>query len=234
MPNVRQQQLFRRLAIHHLPLLAASSLAFTLLYITRPFRDPITRASFASAYPALILMAITLWIGPWNIFRRQRTPVSSDLRRDIGIWAGILGVAHTIVGLNVHLRGHPWLYFFYRKSEGPHWLPFRHDLFGFANYTGLAAIIVLVLLFATSNDAALRKLGTPGWKKLQRWNYPLFALAIAHALGYQLGVESQHVPWVALVIVCAIITLFLQLAGYWMRRRQKTMSSQKSGVTISI
>jgi hypothetical protein len=30
-------------------------------------------------------------------------PVSFDLRRDIGIWTGILGVVHTAIGLTAHL-----------------------------------------------------------------------------------------------------------------------------------
>jgi sulfoxide reductase heme-binding subunit YedZ len=218
--SVQRQRLWRRLWMHHLALAAISGLAVFLLYTTRPFSDVISRLSFATAYPALVLLALTLWMGPWNVLRRQRMPVSSDLRRDVGIWAGILGLLHTAVGLNVHLRGRPWLYFFYGHTEGHHWLPIRHDLFGFSNYTGLAATALLVLLFATSNDYFLRRLGTPQWKRLQRWNYALFALTLAHAFGYQ-TVETQKLPWVALVIVCAVLTLGFQLFGYWNRRQQR-------------
>lgn len=189
-----------------------------LLYITRPYRDVVTRLSFSTAYPALILLVITLCIGPWKLLRGQRTPVSSDLRRDVGIWAGILGIFHTVIGLCVHLRGRPWLYFVYQPSEG-HSFPLRHDIFGFANYTGSIATIILLLLFVTSNDYALRRLGTPRWKQLQRWNYVLFLFALLHTIAYQ-TMEKQRVPFVATVVSCGAITLTLQLLGFQRRRAQ--------------
>jgi methionine sulfoxide reductase heme-binding subunit len=209
-------RLVRRLWSHHLFLLLATALVVFSLYVTRPYPDVITRLSFSTAYPALVLLVITLWIGPWNLLRRKRTPVSSDLRRDIGIWAGILGILHTGIGFCVHLRGRPWLYFVYQRSEG-HTFPLRHDIFGFANYTGLIATVVLFLLFVTSNDYALRRLGTPRWKQLQRWNYVLFLFAFLHTVAYQ-TMEKQHASFVAAVAVCGAISLSLQALGYWRRQ----------------
>src|SRR5207244_1230915 len=66
--------------------------------------DVISRLSVATAYPALFLTAAAVSIGPWNVLRGQTNPVSFDLRRDFGIWAGITAVLHTGIGLNVHLR----------------------------------------------------------------------------------------------------------------------------------
>jgi sulfoxide reductase heme-binding subunit YedZ len=229
MPTSGQERLLHRLMTHHLFLAAASAVGVFLLYTTRPYSDVITRASFATGYVALVLLVITLWLGPWNLLRGYRMPVSSDLRRDIGIWAGILGIAHTVIGLCVHLRGRPWLYFVYQRSEGPHMVPLRHDLFGFANYTGLFASIVLILLFATSNDYALRALSTPRWKQLQRWNYLLFVFAILHTAAYQ-KIEKQHVSFIAILVVCAGITLLLQGLGFQMRRNRSAQIRMKSGI----
>ncbi len=53
-----------------------------LLYVTRPYKDVITKISFATAYPALVFLAVTLLIGPWNVLREKRNPLSGDLRRD--------------------------------------------------------------------------------------------------------------------------------------------------------
>lgn len=212
------RRLVRRLWTHHLLLLLATTFAVFALYITRPYRDVITRLSFSTAYPALILLVITLWIGPWNLLRVRRNPVSSDLRRDVGIWAGILGILHTAIGFCVHLRGRPWLYFVYQRSEG-HRFPLRHDIFGFANYTGLIATIVLLLLFVTSNDYSLRRLGTPKWKQLQRWNYVLFLFAFLHTIAYQ-TMEKQHVPFVATIALCGVTTVLLQSLGFQRRRAQ--------------
>lgn len=205
-------RLKRRIYSHHLPLFLSSAAFAAALYITRPYSDVITKISFATAYPALILLAATLLIGPWNTLRKQKTPISSDLRRDIGIWAGILGLVHAVVGQCVHLRGRPWLYYVYEyRKNGPSGL--RHDLFGFNNFAGLAATLVLVMLVATSNDWSLRRLGTPKWKQLQRWNYVCFVLTGAHAIGYQ-WMEKQKSPFVITAVACLVLTVSLQSAGF--------------------
>src|SRR5580698_9621319 len=117
MSFIQKRRLIRRLLLHHLPLLALSAASVFLLYVMRPIRDVISRLSFATAYPALILIAATLLIGPLNLLRGKRTPVSSDWRRDVGVWAGILSLIHTVIGQDVHLRGRPWLYYIYRPGE---------------------------------------------------------------------------------------------------------------------
>lgn len=216
--SIKRRRLYRRLIIHHLPLGAASFLSGYVLYITRPYPDVITRLSFATAYPALALLAATLLLGPWNVLLRRTNPVSSDLRRDVGIWAGITGLAHAGIGQCVHLRGKPWLYYVYGPQEHKHWFPIRHDLFGFANYTGLISVLLLAALFATSNDWSLRKLGTPQWKGLQRWNYLVFAAAGAHAIGY-LFIEKQKLNFDMTIAVFLAIALAFQGAGFLLRRR---------------
>jgi len=215
--SIRANRLVPRLIRHHAPLLVLSFASVAALYVTRPYKDILSRASFATAYPALVLLAVTLLIGPWNLLRGRANPVSSDLRRDIGIWAGILSVVHTAVGQCVHLRGRPWLYYIYGPTEHHHAFPLRHDLFGFANYTGAAGVLVVIVLLATSNDYSLRAMGTRGWKKLQRWNYAVFALVAIHAFGYQ-GIEKQHAGWVATVTACVVIAAALQAAGFLRRR----------------
>jgi sulfoxide reductase heme-binding subunit YedZ len=218
--SFRVNRLAPRLIRHHVPLLALSFASVATLYATRPYKDILSRASFATAYPALVLLAVTLLIGPWNVLRRRANPVSSDLRRDIGIWAGILSVVHTAVGQCVHLRGRPWLYYVYGPTEHHHAFPIRRDLFGVANYTGAVGALVVIVLLATSNDYSLRAMGTRAWKKFQRWNYAVFALVAIHAFGYQ-GIEKQQAGWVATVTVCIAIAVAFQAAGY-LRRRSMT------------
>lgn len=204
-------RLLPRIWRHHLPLLVLSFASVAILYQTRPYPDVLSRASFATAYPALALLAITLLIGPWNLFLRKPNPVSSDLRRDIGIWAGLLGILHAGVGQFVHLRGRPWLYYVYGPTEHHHGV--RHDLFGLANYTGALGTLLLIMLLATSNDFSLRRFGTRTWKQLQRWNYAVFALAAVHSFAFQ-GVETQKLHWVLTVAGCVFAALASQIAGF--------------------
>src|SRR5215467_10425835 len=101
-----------------------------------PSPNLVFRLSMGSAYAGLALVGISLAIGPWNVVRRKPNPVSTDLRRDIGIWAAVVALFHVGVGLQVHMRS-MWEYFFYLSGGSPR-LPIRRDAFGLANYTGLA------------------------------------------------------------------------------------------------
>jgi sulfoxide reductase heme-binding subunit YedZ len=204
-------RLLPRIWRHHLPLLLLSFVTVAILYQTRPYPDVLSRASFATAYPALVLLSITLLIGPWNLLIRRPNPVSSDLRRDIGIWAGLLGILHAGVGQFVHLRGRPWLYYVYGPTEHHHGI--RHDLFGLANYTGALGTLLLIMLLATSNDLSLRRFGTRTWKQLQRWNYAIFVLVAVHSFAFQ-GVETQKLHWVLTVAACVFVALAMQIAGF--------------------
>lgn len=213
----RLSRMNRRLLYHHLPIGAVSLLIVAVLFVTRGRGDTISWLSFSTAYPALALIAITLLLGPMNLLRKKANPVSTDLRRDFGIWAGILSIAHAGIGQCVHLRGRPWLYYVYGPGEHHHGM--RHDVFGFANYTGALSVLLIIALFATSNDLSLRSMGTATWKQLQRWNYVGFGLAAAHTIGYFV-VEKQKIPYVSMAAACIAITLVLQFWGVAVKRRQ--------------
>jgi methionine sulfoxide reductase heme-binding subunit len=146
-----------------------------------------------------------------NVLRGHTNPVSFDLRRDLGIWAGIMALLHTGVGLNVHLRGRPWLYFVDQHNR------VRHDLFGFGNDTGLIAAFLFLLLLAISNDFSLRRLGTRKWKSLQRWTYLAVGLTLMHAVAYQ-RIERRQVRYESVIWGMTAIVAALQITG-WRRYR---------------
>lgn len=177
-------------------------------------RDLISHISIATAYPALFLTAVAVLLGPWNVLRGRANPVSFDQRRDIGIWAGILVLLHTAVGLNVHLRGRMWLYFIDQHHR------LRHDWFGFSNDTGLAAALLFLLLLAISNDLSLRRLGKHRWKSLQRWTYAAVIFTILHAIAYQ-HVEQRRGAYEVLLAGTTLAIAAFQLAGW---RRTKAQS----------
>lgn len=196
--------------------LAAGAIGITCLaYAATPPPDVRHRLSMATAYAGLIFLAVSLWIGPWNVLRRRPNPVSFDLRRDIDIWTGILAILHTIVGLTVHLRGRMWMYFF--KSLHP--LKLQNTQFGFANFGGLGAALLFLMLLAISNDVSLRTLKTRRWKSLQRWTYAAFLLTAAHGMAYQM-VEKRHVPWVLVFVGLIIATAVAQILGFVQVQRQ--------------
>ncbi|HEX4269900.1 MAG TPA: hypothetical protein VHZ32_00875, partial [Rhizomicrobium sp.] len=75
-------RLARRLWRHHLPLGVVSAAMVGLLYVTRDYADVLMRLSFSTAWPALLLLTLTLLIGPWRLLKGKTAAISLDLRRD--------------------------------------------------------------------------------------------------------------------------------------------------------
>jgi sulfoxide reductase heme-binding subunit YedZ len=203
-----------RRASRLLLLLALAASVSAIAYALTPPPDLRHRLSMGTAYAALCFLAASLILGPWNIFRGRHTPISYDLRRDIGILTGVLALVHTGIGLTVHLRGRMWMYFF--KSLHP--LRPQSNAFGAANYLGLIAALLFAMLLALSNDWSLRTLGTPRWKTLQRWAYAAFILTVAHGILFQF-VEKRTIAWIFSFGAVTVATLVAQSLGYAQRRR---------------
>ena len=178
--------------------------------------------SMASAYGSLVLLAISLMIGPWNKLRGRPNPISGYLRRDIGIWAGVLGIVHVVAGLQVHMGGKFWLYFlppglatFPFPVRFGQWMPF-----GSSNYAGLGAMLILLLLLFLSNDASLRSFGARRWKSLQRWNYACALLVVGHGAVYQI-IEKRNAGFVMVCLSIVLLALAMQIKGFLMAKEHK-------------
>jgi sulfoxide reductase heme-binding subunit YedZ len=201
-------------------LLASVAAGLGLVVYLLVDRDRVqARLSMATAYASLLFLGATLLLGPLRVLRGKHSPANTYLRRDLGIWAGLLALAHTAAGLTVHFPGRMWKYFFDRVpslSAAPH---LRLDGFGVANHTGLASALVLILLLALSNDRSLRALGTSRWKGLQRWSYLAFALTAAHGALYQ-AIQSRAAPGVGVFAVVVAAVVGAQLAGYAVEKRR--------------
>jgi sulfoxide reductase heme-binding subunit YedZ len=189
-----------------------------MIYALLPPPDVRHRVSMASAYVAIIYLVISLAIGPYRVSRNLPNPISFDLRRDIGIWVGLLATLHTIVGLTVHLRGRMWMYFL-KTLHPPR---FQMSLFGFANYVGAIATLVFLLLLLISNDLSLGSLGTSRWKYIQRWSYIASALTVIHGFAYQY-VEKRETGWVAVLAVAAVVATSVQIVGLVLVRRARSV-----------
>lgn len=183
--------------------------AGALMFVMLDSTDAIFRASMASAYVALALLVATLAFGPVAALQGRRYPVSTDIRRDVGIWAALIAIAHVVLGLQVHLRGKMWEYFV-RPVKGT-LLP-RIDPFGAANYSGVVATLLLILLLVTSNDASLRRLGVTRWQRLHgliEWG---LIATLLHGAAYQ-WVERRGSGFVVSLGAATTAAVWLRLAG---------------------
>jgi methionine sulfoxide reductase heme-binding subunit len=176
----------------------------------------------ATGYLALGLLGLTLLIGPANLLVRRRNPVSSYLRRDVGAWTALFSVVHVIYGLQVHDRLADFLNYFVAPDGSP-----LTNSFGLGNWTGFAATVIVVGLLALSSDIALRKLKAKTWKRLQRLNYALFALVIAHAVFYGAIVRADS-PYTLLLVISVTMVVVGQAVGVALYRRRRFRRAAES------
>jgi methionine sulfoxide reductase heme-binding subunit len=206
------------LVVHHAPLFAACAVVTPLLASLLGSPDPKWRWSMATAYVSTGLLTAAMLLGPMNVWLGRSNPASTDLRRDIGVWAGLGALLHTVLGFRVHMDS--WLEYFVRATSGPKaWKP-HLNLFGLANYVGLSAALLFVLLVAISNDWSMRRLGARRWKWLQRSTYVALALVALHGIAYQLVEKRAPGFVVCFGALLAAITAG-QILGVSMRMRAR-------------
>jgi DMSO/TMAO reductase YedYZ heme-binding membrane subunit len=178
--------------------------------------DVSQRVTIATGYIATGLLAFTLLVGPANLLFRRRTPISSYLRRDAGMWTAAVSAIHVVFGSLLHSGGQlAGLLGYFVAPDGR----LRLNSFGLGNWTGLAATVIVLALLLISSDVALRLLKARRWKWLQRLNYVLFALVLAHAFFYGALLRTAS-PFTLLLAVTVAIVIVGQLIGIWLWRRR--------------
>jgi sulfoxide reductase heme-binding subunit YedZ len=214
----------RRLLLHHMPTALASAAAIVLFMGLAPFTHrsifsgafSLSLLTVATGYVATLLLALTLLVGPANLLFRRRNPVSSYLRRDLGTWTAVFSVVHVIVGFQVRGGSGPFSFVDFFVADGR---PLTNS-FGLGNWTGLAALVIVVGLLALSTNRSMQELRAERWKSLQRLNYTLFALVVAHAVFY--GALSRPTSPFTLILASTVIAVFIgQAGGTWLYRRRR-------------
>jgi len=129
---------------------------------------------------AMALGSLVYWSGVWAtvvllmaltvtpIITVFRWPALIDVRRMIGVMALLYTIAHLI------------LYFAFRS--------WNFERIGIETVTRLTIFVAtlstigLIVLGATSLDAAIRRMGVKGWQRLHNTNYIISALAVLHVV----------------------------------------------------
>ena len=169
-----------------------------------------------TAFAAFTLLTVTLLIGPLARLDARLAPLLYN-RRHLGVTVCLLALAHAaLVTLIYHGFGGELAIVSVLDSalafkNSPTVVPFE--------LLGIVALVVLVLMAATSHDFWLKTLSARTWKTLHMLVYPAYALAIAHvALGY---LQDERDPALfTLVLACGMaVALAHLLAGAIQWRR---------------
>ncbi len=180
---------------------------------------------------AVALGGLTYWSGVWatvvmlmalavtpavTIFR---WPALIDVRRMIGVTALVYTIAHMVI------------YFALR----------RWDFAFIANdmMTRLTLILAmlstfgLIVLGATSVDAAVRYMGAKNWQRLHTTNYVISGLAILHvALGYGLGANAKALAMLA--VASCLLAAVLEAGFLWSRRGFDVLETLGYNLSLAI
>jgi DMSO/TMAO reductase YedYZ heme-binding membrane subunit len=239
------RDLRRRLLFHHAPIALASVVVLVMFMGLTPFANVghgdtsfgfdvsslqpgddsyVSRLTVATGYIATGLLTLTLLIGPANLLLSRRNPVSNYLRRDLGTWTAIFSVVHVTVSFQT-LGGGAFTFVEFFFVDGA---PLVTD-FGLGNWTGLAALVIVVGLLAISTTRSVRELKPDRWKGLQRLNYTLFALVVLHAVFYG-ALRRPTSPFTLLLIFTGIAVLLGQAVGIWLYRRREDSRRSRPAV----
>ena len=192
----------------------------THLYVPRADLNYVLTIGFG--YVCVVLLVISLLIGPIKLLRQRRNPVNIYLRRDVGIWSAITGCLHVLFAF-LSRRGGLFIEYFFRLMPDGGLMPLLNRT-GIANYIGAIATILLVLLLVTSADFALRRLKGRRWKSLQRLNYVLFILAVFHTLIYQQLSRREQV-FTSATTILIIVVLVAQIGGVYLYQTHQNRKS---------
>jgi nitrite reductase/ring-hydroxylating ferredoxin subunit/DMSO/TMAO reductase YedYZ heme-binding membrane subunit len=125
---------------------------------------------------ALLLLTLALAIGPLARLDRRFLPLLYN-RRHLGVITAVVAAGHAMQALGWYFAYSPvpaWEAVFvaeatWGQARGFPFIPF-----------GLAALLILAALAATSHDFWLRFLGPGPWKTIHMGIYAAYALAVAH------------------------------------------------------
>src|SRR4051794_29914778 len=172
------------------------------LYSSGSFNETI---AIGTGYVSLILLAVTLLIGPINLLRKRKNPVNLNFRRDVGIWSGITAIVHVVFSLQL-TPGKSIIEYFTGDSVS------GFGLFEIGNVVGLVATLIMVALLITSNQISLKLLKGKRWKLLQRFNYLLILLTVVHTFALQ-SVNLRESFFFLGTIVLSVAVVVVQAFG---------------------
>jgi sulfoxide reductase heme-binding subunit YedZ len=128
---------------------------------------------------AIVLNGLTYWSGVWATAillmalavtpaaAISRCPMLADVRRMIGVAALAYTIAHVLI------------YFAFRNWD---FAFIANDMMRLTLVLATLSTVGLVVLGATSVDAAIRYLGAKNWQRLHTTNYAISGLAILHVV----------------------------------------------------
>lgn len=148
--------------------------------------------STSFARVSFLLLVITLLIGPiirLRLFHTSTSALQAPLswRGELGIWFFITALCHALFAMNRPFIGWSLLASLGGGVNG--------GGFGLANLLGHIALLLSLVLAATSFNGVIKWLGLESWKWLQNFTYVVFYLVLGHLLYFQFFSSRADPDW---------------------------------------
>lgn len=220
--------------LRHAAVAVASALLVSIFWSTRMEWDAEMRTWRAFGDAAIVLLFVTLALGP---AARLWRPLTKALpwRRETGIWSAVTALIHTILILNGWVRWDWSLFLGYELVPQLGRVARLEPGFGLANLVGLVALVWTLILAATSSDTATRLLGPAAWKWLHSGAYIVFYLAVLHTVYFlfihftpsfhRLPPPENWFRWPLLAM--GVIVVGLQVAAFVKTVRRRRVSAAR-------
>ena len=169
----------RRRWIRHLTMALCSAGLIGIFWATRSDWVAEMRLWKAVGDASYVVLLVSLAIGPIS----KLIPSTRSLlrwRRQVGIWFALTATLHAIL---IH---NGWARWSLRRFLGYEFVPQLgrearlEPGFGLANLIGTVALVLALVLAATSSDRALRRMGRPAWTWLHRLTQTILVLSLLH------------------------------------------------------
>ena len=222
----------RRWLLRHLGAAGIAVASFAAFWASRPQWSWDMRLWKAVGDAALVLLLLTMAIGPLaRLWRKAGRAL--PFRRELGVWFAVVATVHTVLILN------GWARWSMARLMGFEFVPQlgrtarMEPGFGLANVVGIVALVWGLALAATSSDRALRRLGPSAWKWLHNGAHIVFWLTTVHVayflfLHYTLSFHKQPPPpdWFrAPFVMLATGVVVLQMAAFGVTVRSRRRGS---------
>ena len=171
----------KTLFLRHLLIAAISAFLVYIVWQLNSTWDPDMRLWKAFGGASFGLLWFTVFIGPVARLWRSLAKFVS-WRRETGIWFALIGLVHGYLILDGWTRWQFWEFLGYQYVSELSMYLRAEPGFGLANIMGLFALILGLVLAATSFDKAIRFLGVSSWKWLHMFAYVIFYISALHVV----------------------------------------------------
>jgi nitrite reductase/ring-hydroxylating ferredoxin subunit/DMSO/TMAO reductase YedYZ heme-binding membrane subunit len=206
--------------------LAGGVVAYLALFVGLTLRDP--EATLETALirglgtASLVLLHLILCLGPLARLDRRWLPLLYN-RRHLGVTMALLALGHALFSLiQFHALGdvNPFVSLLTGSADLRHISSVPFELFG------AAALVIIMLMAATSHDFWLSVLQPAAWKALHMLVYLAYVLLIIHvAFG---SMQSTRSPWLAITLgIGASLVFGLHLLAGWRGRTEDHAAPQR-------